>query len=63
MKTIGQFVGIRLTTLIRHESEKNAQSWMTGRDFDMFHAGILCCAGVQINIQFFRVEFFRFRAL
>ena len=27
-----QVVGIRLTTLIRHESEKNAQSWMTGRD-------------------------------
>ena len=25
-------VGIRLTTLIQHESEKNAQSWMTGRD-------------------------------
>ena len=27
-----QVVRIRLTTLIRHESEKNAQSWMTGRD-------------------------------
>ena len=27
-----QVVGIRLTTLIRHESEKNAQSWLTGRD-------------------------------
>ena len=27
--------------------------------FDMFHAGILCCAGVQINIQAFRVDFFR----
>ena len=27
-----QVVGIRLTTSIRHESEKNAQSWMTGRD-------------------------------
>ena len=26
-----QVVGIRVTTLIRHESEKNAQSWMTGR--------------------------------
>ena len=25
----------------------------------MFHAGILCCAGVPINIQTFRVEFFR----
>ena len=25
-----QVVG--MTTLIRHESEKNAQSWMTGRD-------------------------------
>ena len=25
----------------------------------MFHAGILCCAGVQINIQTFRGEFFR----
>ena len=22
-------------------------------------AGVLCCAGVQINIQTFRVEFFR----
>ena len=27
-----QVVGTRLTTLIRQESEKNAQSWMTGRD-------------------------------
>ena len=27
--------------------------------FVMFHAGILCCAGVQINIQTFRVEFFQ----
>ena len=25
----------------------------------MFHAGILCCAGIQINIQTFHVEFFR----
>ena len=25
MQTIGQVVGIRLTTLIGHESEKNAQ--------------------------------------
>ena len=25
----------------------------------MFHAGILCCAGIQINIQTFRFEFFR----
>ena len=23
------------------------------------HAGILCCAGIQINIQTFHVEFFR----
>ena len=57
VQTVGQVVGIRLTTLIRHKSEKNAQSWMIGRD--MFHPGILCCAGVQINIQTFRVEFFR----
>ena len=27
--------------------------------FNMFHAGILCCAGVQINILTFCVEFFR----
>ena len=52
-QTVGQVVGIRLTALIRHKSEKNAQSWMIGRD--MFHAGIFCCAGVQINIQTFRV--------
>ena len=40
---------------------------MIGRDlicFDnliimLIHAGILCCAGVQINIQTYRVEFFR----
>ena len=32
MHTIGQVVGIRLTTLNRHRSEKNAQSWMIGRD-------------------------------
>ena len=34
MQTIGQVVGIRLTTLIKHESEKNAKSWMMmiGRD-------------------------------
>ena len=56
-QTIGQFVGIRLTNLIRHKSEKNTQSWLIGRE--MFHAGILCCAGVQINIQTFRAEFFR----
>ena len=48
MQTIGQAVGIRLTTLNRHESEKNAQLWMIGRD--MFNTGILCCAVVQINI-------------
>ena len=27
--------------------------------FDKFHEGILCCAGVQINIQPFHAEFFR----
>ena len=32
MQNIGQVVGIRSITLIRHESEKNAQSWMIGRD-------------------------------
>ena len=30
---VRQAVGIKLTTLIRHESEKNAQLWMTGRDY------------------------------
>ena len=29
------------------------------KKYDMFDAGILCCAGVQINIQTFRVEIFR----
>ena len=43
-----QVVGIRLTTLIRHESEKNAQSWMTGRD--------LICS----TREFFVVPTFRF---
>ena len=48
MQTIGQVVGIRLTTLIRHQSEKNAQSWMTGRD--------LICS----TREFFVVPAFRF---
>ena len=60
MQIIGQVEGIRLTTLIRHQSEKNAQSWMIGRDLICStREFFLCCTGVQINIQTFHVEFFR----
>ena len=51
MQTIGQVVGISLTTLIRHQREKNAQSWMIGRDL------------IGSTREFFVVPAFRFRAL
>ena len=48
MQIIGQVVGIRLTALIRHQSEKNAESWMIGKD--------LICS----TREFFVVPAFRF---
>ena len=48
MQTIGQVVGIRLTTLIRHQSEENAQSWITGRD-------LICSTGEFFVVLAFRL--------
>ena len=59
MQTMGQVVGKRLTTvkvrrLLRCGwlEEILCKFWR----FMLIHAGILCCAGVQINIQTSRVE-------
>ena len=49
-----QVIGIRLTTLIRHESEKNAESWMTGRDLICFFVVL----PFRLMIQTFSAEFF-----
>ena len=58
MHTIGQVVGISLTTLIRHESEKNALSWIIGRDLICFTRGFFAVPAFRL-IYTFRVEFFR----
>ena len=53
-----QVIGIRLTTLIRHESEKNAESWMTGRDLICFTREFFVVPPFRLMIQTFRAEFF-----
>ena len=52
-----QVVGIRLTTLIRHESEKNAQSWMTGRDLICSTREFFVVAAFRLIYKLFMVNF------
>ena len=52
-----QVVGIRLTTLIRHESEKTAQSWMTGRDLICSTREFFVVPGFRLIYKLFVVNF------
>ena len=50
--------GIRLTTLIRHESEKNAQSWMTGRNLICSTRELFVVPAFRLIYKLFEVNFF-----
>ena len=52
-----QVVGIRLTTLIRHESEKNAQSWMIGRDLIYFMREFFVVPAFRLIYKLFVLNF------
>ena len=59
MQSIGQVVGIRLTTLIRHQSEKNAQSWMIGRDLICFTQELFVVPAFRFIYKLFVLNFFQ----
>ena len=52
-----QVVGISLTTLIRHESEKNALSWIIGRDLICFTREFFVVPAFRLIYKLFVLNF------